>query len=614
MGAPSPAGGRRGNFFRSIVDTAGNVVAPPAMGAPARGAPECMTEKTMRARTIGPLVAMLLGATGCDPYGCPTGYVEVMGRCLDADAGIDAGERDAAASDAPSVDASGPCVPSAEVCNGVDDDCDEVIDGTVAARACADAPRTTDRACSAAECVVTACIAGYDDCDRQYANGCETELASAHAHCGGCGMPCAADEVCAASECVPLPIFGWQSVLTAGGSALVYDIAVDDDGSVYAVGVHGSLSFGASTFSGPGTFLVKLSPSGEPRWAINVPSPTGTNELRAVALDDTGNVYVTGREGHRVYVASYTSAGTTRWTQSYGRPAVATSGAARGYGLAVSGPDVIVGGHIAGQLDTGSGVVDAGSGSVLALRLESEYGGLERWTTPGNGDVRDIAADAIGNVYLVGSYRGTTTLTGSSTTAAGPSDGFVLALTRDLERRWVTPFAGAESAEVHAAAIQADGNLIVVGGFYGVMTARATLFEAAGAEDAFIATLTSTGEVERGSATGGLNAEWFGSVSLDDEGRIYVSGIARDGTTLGGTPLDGLGMEDTVVASFSRQHEHLWSRVFGGATNEADGGLGVTSDGRLVIASQIVGPARFGGDEVVGPARGTSVIASYRGR
>ncbi len=69
-------------------------------------------------------------------------------------------------------------------------------------RVCASGPRGT-AVCASGACQL-ACDAGTGDCDAAPGDGCETDLATDHAHCGACGHACASDEVCAASACVPL--------------------------------------------------------------------------------------------------------------------------------------------------------------------------------------------------------------------------------------------------------------------------------------------------------------------------------------------------------------------------------------------------------------------------
>ncbi|MFO0603598.1 MAG: hypothetical protein U0324_10515 [Polyangiales bacterium] len=69
-------------------------------------------------------------------------------------------------------------------------------------RACALANATA--ACTAGACAVASCNAGYADCDRAAANGCEVDTRTSTAHCGGCGNACSAvggAPSCAAGAC-----------------------------------------------------------------------------------------------------------------------------------------------------------------------------------------------------------------------------------------------------------------------------------------------------------------------------------------------------------------------------------------------------------------------------
>ena len=60
--------------------------------------------------------------------------------------------------------------------------------------------------CTMGACAVGLCNGSFADCDGDASNGCETNTAMATAHCGGCGMACAARShstaSCAAGACV----------------------------------------------------------------------------------------------------------------------------------------------------------------------------------------------------------------------------------------------------------------------------------------------------------------------------------------------------------------------------------------------------------------------------
>jgi len=55
--------------------------------------------------------------------------------------------------------------------------------------------------CLLAECSISACSAGYGDCDGALKNGCETTLASDVKNCGQCGNTCGPREVCVNGGC-----------------------------------------------------------------------------------------------------------------------------------------------------------------------------------------------------------------------------------------------------------------------------------------------------------------------------------------------------------------------------------------------------------------------------
>jgi hypothetical protein len=64
-----------------------------------------------------------------------------------------------------------------------------------------------DESCVGSACQLTRCDAGFEDCDRLDANGCEVSLSDTAAHCGSCGMDCNAlpnvnAATCSSAACV----------------------------------------------------------------------------------------------------------------------------------------------------------------------------------------------------------------------------------------------------------------------------------------------------------------------------------------------------------------------------------------------------------------------------
>ncbi len=75
-----------------------------------------------------------------------------------------------------------------ERCNGVDDDCDGVVDERATAR-CSGPDAVF--VCGDGYCQINRCPDGRGDCDGNPANGCEADILYDERHCGACGAICA---------------------------------------------------------------------------------------------------------------------------------------------------------------------------------------------------------------------------------------------------------------------------------------------------------------------------------------------------------------------------------------------------------------------------------------
>lgn len=86
-------------------------------------------------------------------------------------------------------------------------------------------------ACVASRCEYTMCRAGRADCDMDRSNGCEVDTTATEAHCGGCGMSCTAganqSARCVSSACARTCRAGFGDCNASGADGC--EIALDAD-------------------------------------------------------------------------------------------------------------------------------------------------------------------------------------------------------------------------------------------------------------------------------------------------------------------------------------------------------------------------------------------------
>lgn len=220
-----------------------------------------------------------------------------------------------------------------------------------------------------------------------------------------------------------------QWVETVGGAYDDYanGIAVDASGNVYITGgFSGTAYFGSNvetTYGNTDIFVAKFNQS-TMTWAWSEMGGCTTGDYgNAIAVDASGNVYVTGSVssysyfgpftkpvsgGDDVFVAKYDNSGAIQWVQTAGG-----SGNDTGFDIALdaSGNVYIAGMFYAAANFSGTPQTSTGSIDIFWAKYNKE--GAFKWVQSAGSTNADfgygIAVDASSNVYLTGYYRGSAT-------------------------------------------------------------------------------------------------------------------------------------------------------------------------------------------------------------
>ncbi len=419
----------------------------------------------------------------------------------------------------------------------------------------------------------------------------------------------------------------WATTLGSGSGSLpnvtLADVARSPVGTLYVVGqFSGSAAFGATTLVAQGYtdgFVGALTSAGAWLWAERVGS-SGTDALRAVAVDGAGTLTVGGyfrgqlplgsitlrgdTTGVTAFVARRSPAGQWLWAAS---PTTLSPGITD-LALDPAGNTYVVG-RASARLQLGTLTLDAASADDFVARL-STTGAWEwahRFAGGTTGGLAAIAVDpASGNVTVAGQCTGsntptTITLAGLTASGLGFSVGVVAQLTASGAGRWlVASRSGSSSSSgscsATALALDAAGNAVVGGSCTGTLTwgTGNTLGNSNSYSDAFVVRLSgSTGTHQWSTLSGGPANEYLSNLAVGADGRIRATGIysasllGQTTTSIGSATLPFSGQQDLFAATLTSTGAWAWTTRIAGADTELADGLTLDGAGNAVVIGRL---------------------------
>jgi uncharacterized delta-60 repeat protein len=385
------------------------------------------------------------------------------------------------------------------------------------------------------------------------------------------------------------PDNGWD-----GGNA----IAVDGDGNVYVTGS----SDGVGTLYDYAT--IKYDASGVEQWVVRYNGPgNGCDEATAIVVDHAGNLYITGYSegsgtGSDYATIKYNPSGATQWVARYNGPgnmadnaggiALDDSGNVYITGFSVGagtesdyatikysnsgveqwvarydGPESSYDAATAIVLDPSGNIYVAGTSRDSAtdddyVAVKYNSSGVEQWVArydgpaSGRDGARAMAIDSSGNVYVTGSSVGIGTDNDYATVKYDPSG----------VEQWVVRYNGPANHWDDASAVAVDytGNVCVAG-----RSVDADL------EDDYATVKYSASGVEQWVARYDGPANSYDdarAMAIDNAGNIYVTGYSIDLAT----------HEDFATVKYKASGEEEWVARYNGPLDRCDDATAITVD------------------------------------
>ena len=331
----------------------------------------------------------------------------------------------------------------------------------------------------------------------------------------------------------------------------------------------------------------------------------------AVAADQEGNVYLTGYyrdaidlgggelpvvdNSRDVFLAKLAPDGSHIFSRAITSDDHMT---ARAIAVGPAGQSVVVASFQGKLEDFGVGELQsAGSYDVLIAYFDAA--GTPKWALSA-GDTRedhplDVAIDAQGNVLVVGYYRGDITFGSDPLGYADVYDAFVVKLSAGGEHLYSRRFGGANTQLLRGIATDPQGNAAVTGYFYGDMKLDGQTLVSAGDYDIVVAKLDSKGAVLFAQRYGDDAAQHAYQIAFDSAGNMLFCGRFEGKINFGGSSLDAASAGAAFVTKLSPTGHHTWSQRLGGPFNQIAYSLAVDSGDQVVLTGFYEGSASMGG-------------------
>ncbi|MBN2577926.1 MAG: SBBP repeat-containing protein, partial [Pirellulales bacterium] len=412
----------------------------------------------------------------------------------------------------------------------------------------------------------------------------------------------------------------WSTFLGGDEDDMAYEIVVDDAGNSFLVGATYSPDFPASDGFDPSynddsdAFVAKFAPTGELLWSTYLGGSSYEHAWSAT-LDAEGNILVTGMtasgdfpvtsgsfdtslDGETdAFIAKFSSSGELLWATYLGGSMwdqcndIAVDNAGNIFVIGDTYSDDL---PALGGFDTSFDGNEEDISDGFVAKLNSS--GMAVWVSYLGGSDCDwgnvITVDHEDNILLSGlTFSGDfPAYQGFDMTYHDGGDVFLVKLTNSGDLLWATFLGGSARDQAEGLTVDADGQVFVGGITYSEDFPTLGGFDASldGACDAFLAKITTSGQLLWASYIGGSDQDWINDIAIDETGDLFVTGR----TYSGDFPLSG-GFDSTLdgecdafVAKINSSAGLTWSSYFGGSNFESGSGIALDHLGNVFLTGR----------------------------
>lgn len=364
----------------------------------------------------------------------------------------------------------------------------------------------------------------------------------------------------------------WAKTIGGNDYPQPKSITIDGTGNIYLAGEFSrtidfdpssGVASRTSTSSSRDSFVAKYTSDGNFLWVTTI-SSDGSDSIRSVATDSSGNVYLAG---------------------SYA-------------GNSASSP-LLVGGSTTG---IGQSVGD----DSIFIKLNST--GTLAWAKKIGNNISDSATsinlDSFNNIYVLGSYQLTANFDPnggtSNLTAAGQFDIYLAKYDSAGSLIWARGFGGASAEESRSLKVDSSGNAYFAGYFQGTAdfdpSPNRNDLISQGSDEIFIAKVTPTGDLAWAQRFGSSGSDQANALTLDSQGNVYATGYfagSADFDPGQGTDTIAVNSYGVFVVKVTANGTYQWAKGFAGASFDEGKAIASIPLGGVAVTGYFDGSSDF---------------------
>jgi hypothetical protein len=331
------------------------------------------------------------------------------------------------------------------------------------------------------------------------------------------------------------------------------------------------------------TFTLNISSQeSEWSWAVMGSGDYG-QEPKAVAVDNMGNVYMTGRYGSPTlnlapmnipnsgatgtddyFLVKYDATGLIKWVHTIGGP-----GNEQGMAVSLdaSGNIYVAGRYTSPTLLSGSLTNNSNTGLADIFVLKYNSSGNVVWAQSYGGSSDEwpaaFVADAAGNTYLAGNFHSLAVYFGSNGVIhSGNGDAFVARFNSSGTPQWAQQIGSSGIDNITSGSIDASGNFVVAGEFTSSSLGFSPNLVNQGGYDIFVVTYDPSGAAVMSKSFGSSGDESAYAVSTNSSDDIFITGYFSSSTlNFGSNSLSKQSTsQDIYVAKLDAYGSGQWAK------------------------------------------------------